>query len=440
MKLLKNCRILNKDEFQNLDILIKDDTIVKVGDIEANSNYQVIDAEYNYVLPGFLDFHVHLEDKINGFNIKDTYESGTKNALLNGITTIMSFITQGKNETLHQAIDRVHSKAKNNLWIDVGWHLTPTKFDEKAYGEIQETIDDGACSFKFYTTYKEAGIYSNYDEIERFARSFSKDNILMMVHCEDDESIKVKESQFNNVTIDNLAKVRTKIVEMKAVKRIMKIAKRTNSFFHIAHVSSKEAVDIINNLKYKDLVTCETCPQYIYLDNSVYTSIDKHQYLCYPPLRDKANNMFLADDLRFGKISIVASDHCPFTIEDKNINKNSVYKSPGGLLGLDYLPYLVSNMVDRHEDKVRFLNYKLCENPARLAGLFPEKGVIAEGSLADLVVINFDDEHELSSRDGIFNPYKGITSNLNIKKVLKSGKLVVENNKLVSNKLNGAIL
>lgn len=438
MKLLKNCSLIHDDEIINKDILINTDTIVEISDkIEKKDSYEVFDLNFKFVLPGFIDFHVHLDDEINGVSIADTYDTGTRRALKNGITSLFSFITQRKDETLRDAVNRTYKKAEGNLWCDVGWHLTPTTFDEQSHEIITELIDEGFNSFKLYTTYKKAGIYSTYFEIEEFAKRYVDEQILILTHCEDDDLMKSKAIRTNCKKLENLVRVRSKTVELTAVKKILRIARQTGVHFHIVHVSTSEAMDVINRLKYNSVVSCETCPQYLFLDNSQYCEPNGEQYICSPPLRDKENVSKLIEGYKLGYFNIIASDHCPFRIDQKLIGKEYYTKSPSGLNGLDSLPYLAANIFERNFDKAKYLQQKLSTEPAQLSGLYPDKGIIQEGSLADLVVIDFDNEHLIEGREGIFNPYENTSTNLNILKVMKNGKFVVNEGEFIINKPTG---
>ena len=439
-KLLKNCRMYKENDIINIDILIENDTIVKMGDIPVSNEYEVVDIENNYVSPGFIDFHVHLDDKIGGYEIADSYKSGSEVAIKNGITTIMSFITQQRGETLRGAIDRTQAKAKNNIWCDVGWHLTPTTFDAQSYGEIAEIIQDGACSFKLYTTYKKAGLYSDYRQIKSFTNEFSKYEVLTLVHCEDDGLIAEREKNNHKFGIKDFVKTRSKSVEISAIRRILRIARKNNAPIHFVHVSTKEGMELIKSSKLSLPLSSETCPQYLYLSDDNYVGYNGSQYLCNPPLRDSENVSSLKDMFKIGLMDIMASDHCPFTIENKVRKNNSYDNIPGGLCGLDFIPYLLSNIYYKEIDKLKQLTYKLSETPARLSGVFPEKGILEVGSLADIVVLNFGNLVTLKGREGIFNPYSDISSDLNIKKVFLHGDLVVDNGSLIGKKPSGTML
>ncbi|MFA7057200.1 MAG: amidohydrolase family protein [Candidatus Cloacimonadales bacterium] len=431
MILLKNCSIINDDEIVSRDILIENDTIVKIeSKIEENLDCEIVDLEHKYVLPGFIDFNAQLDDEVNGFKLADSYDSGTRVALKNGITTLFSFITQHKNETLRDAVERVQQKASGNIWCDVGWHLVPTTFDEPSHVIMAELIEEGFVSFKLYTTFRNRGLYSSYSEIEIFAKKYASKQISILVHCEDDALI-TSNMKRARVDMDNFVKVRSKTVEQTAVSKILRIARKSRAHFHLVNISTNEAMVVVNRMKYQNFVSCEISPQYLFLDNSVYSQPNAEQYICFPPLRDKENNDSLLNGLKNNYFNIITSNHSPFATSNKSSADKFSDKSANGFCGLDFLPYLTANIFSREFDKLKHLQQKLATEPALVAGIYPEKGTLQPGSIADLIVVDFDQEHLLKGREGMFNPYKTVTSSLNIRKVMKAGRFVVEDGELL---------
>lgn len=440
VKLLKNCSIIDNDEIVSRDILITKDTIIKIENkIDEEPGWKVIDLDYKYVLPGFIDFNVHLDEKIDGFEIADSYDTGTRTALKNGITTLFSFITQQENETLREAVEKTQQKAKDNIWCDVGWHLTPTTFDEQSHTVISELIEEGFVSFKLYTTFRNRGVYSSYSQIEEFALKYADKEILILVHCEDDALI-ASNARRSDADLASFIKVRPKTAELAAVNKILRIARKSKAHFHIVNISTAESMESINRLKYHSFMSCETSPHYLYLDNKVYSQPGGEQYICHPPIRDKENNDSLVEGFKLNYFNIVTSGHSPFPPSTKTIGKRFYDKAPSGLCGLDFLPYLIANLYEREFDKLKNIQQKLSTEPALIAGIYPAKGIIQEGSIADLVVLDFDEEHAIAGREGFFNPYENLTSTLNIRKVMKAGEFSVEDGELIISEPAGIML
>lgn len=172
--LIRNVKIVSSENVIKGNILIEDNIFTKVGDfsiIETDID-EIIDGDGCFALPGFIDFHVHLDDDIGEFYIADTYSSGTKKALKNGITTLMTFVTQSKSNSLKESLKKSIGKTVENLYCDVGYHLSPITFEKQDFDDIKDLINQGFRTFKFYTTYKKAGIYSDYQIIENFIKHF----------------------------------------------------------------------------------------------------------------------------------------------------------------------------------------------------------------------------------------------------------------------------
>ena len=151
---------------------------------------EVIDAAGCYVLPGLIDFHTHVDDRIGRFDLADDYESGTRVALLNGITTLCTFVTQGPDR--HPAAGppaRPARKAEGRCHADVAWHLTPTPFEAATGASWRPSSRAGYRTFKFYTTYRDAGIFADEHRLEELFRRLGPLGVRFLVHCEDDALI-----------------------------------------------------------------------------------------------------------------------------------------------------------------------------------------------------------------------------------------------------------
>ncbi len=412
--LIKNAKVVNPNHVTDADVLISGDMIEQVKPDILAEDVQVIDAKGLHLFPGFIDFHVHLQDKIGEYYIADTYEKGSKVALQSGITTICSFITQKKGMTLKQTIEDTVNKYKSIITTDIHWHLTPTSFSPNDLRDIEELIDNGWNTFKFYTTYKKNGLFSTYEQIESFAKRFSNKEITIMVHCQDDEIL--QEKQF--VKVEDIDSSYSQRAERYAVHRIVEIAERTKVHFHVVHLSN--AVSYIES----EYVTYETCPQYLIFTDEVYKKSDGYNYLCSPYFGDAINRQNLICLVQLGAIELLSTDHCPFSISDKTQYKSELMKIPNGLCGIDYLIPLAFNVIhDLHDNNLMHLCRLLSTNPARIIGESHNKGLIQSGYFADLILVDIDHGYELKERTNLFNPYQGIEALNSIKSVIRKGKI-----------------
>ena len=433
--LIKNAKVFTNNRFEKYDVLIHDGIIFRIEEnISQESDTEIIDGSGKYLLPGFLDIHTHLDDVIGGVNLADTYSSGSEIAIKNGITTLYAFITQKKDEKLSASYLEAISKAEGETHCNVGWHITPVKKDEATLKELREIIHKGCKTIKLYTTYKEVGIYSSYEDVSFWAETLKPHNITIMVHCEDEDMLnKAKEVYHDMTEAYSHTLMRTKIAELEAVRKIIEIAEKTKTKFHIVHVSTPDAADLIIDAKNKAKITYESCPQYLLLNDYVLKSSDGHSYLCSPPIRDEATQIALYEKAINGEIDIYATDHCAFTKEDKLKECCDIQRIPKGLAGLGALVPLIYE-INKYKGEECFaeMGRRLSENPAKLVGKFPQKGCIKEGSDADLVILSKGDKQHFvkSSLSNTFDPYEEFETDLDISYVLLNGEIVVRNNEL----------
>ncbi|MFA5404111.1 MAG: amidohydrolase family protein [Ignavibacteria bacterium] len=441
--LIKNGLVCFEDGIRQADIYIQNGTISSFDSLMDAD--EIIDASGLYVLPGMIDIHTHLDDTIGKYELADTYKTGSEIAVLNGITTFFTFITQGKDEFLNNAIEKARKKADGNSFCDYGWHLTPTKFEGEDWKEIYECIEKGFKTFKFYTTYEHAGIYSSYERMEKIFEKLRKYNLTFFIHCEDNDIIE-KESKKN----PNLSKayshtfLRPIEAEVKAIKKLVGIAKEYNVKLHIVHVSTSEGTEIINDAKKTISISCETAPHYLFLNNEYLIREDGNRWICSPPLRSESNMHEMHKKAKSGMFDIFATDHCAFTKKDKDkeyfSGKPDITKVPNGLAGIGALPHLTFKLYSDNLNNGFFeMSKRLSTNPAKIVGLYPKKGVIKIGSDADMVILNPNGKERniKSSLSDVYETYSELKTKLSFKNVFLRGKMIVENNKIKDDEYRG---
>lgn len=438
---IKNGLVCFEDGIRQTDIFIRDGKIVSFDSNETAE--KIIDAEDCYVLPGMIDIHTHLDDTIGKYYLADTYKSGSEIAVLNGITTLFNFITQGDNETLKESVEKALKKAKDNSHCNIGWHLTPTSFSGNDWKEIKEKIRNGFKTIKLYTTYKKAGIFSDYEQLENIFRELKGCDVTFLIHCEDNDIVEdeyAKNYDFSKPLTHTL--LRPKFAEFKAIRKVIEIAEKYNSKIHIAHVSTCEGIDLINDARKNLNITCETAPHYLFLDDEYLKREDGHKWLCSPPLRDKRNVDDIIKKAKEGLFDIYATDHCAFSKKHKDESKKDIRNIPNGLAGIGALPHLIFKL---YSDNLNYafaeMAKRLSENPAKITGLYPSKGTLKHGSDADLTVINPNgtEREIISSLTDVYETYPGFKTKLNFKYVMLDGNIIVENGKLINKECKGKI-
>jgi dihydropyrimidinase len=443
-KLIRSGLVCFEDGIRKADIYIKNG---KISSVNTNGDaFDVIDAEGLYILPGMIDIHTHLDDNIGKYNLADNYRTGSEIAVLNGITTLYSFITQGKNESLRQAIERAKLKSAGNTFCDIMWHLTPTGFGEKNWDEIIECAENDFKTFKFYTTYEHAGIYSSYEKLEIIFERLKKYNLTFLIHCEDNDIINAEAGKKYDLSKPfTHALLRPKEAEIKAIKKLIKIAKKHDVKIHIVHVSTSEGAELVEEARGTMNITCETAPHYLFLSDDYLKKENGHKWICSPPLRDEQNSIEMKKKALEGCFDIFATDHCAFGKADKNewlfSEERDVRKVPNGIAGIGALPHLTFKLYsDNFNHAIYELSRRLSANPAKITGIYPKKGVIKEGADADLVILNQGDvgRNIISSLSDTYETYPGFRTNLSFKYVYVRGEIVVKDDKIADgNNLTG---
>ena len=452
--LVRNGRLGFEDRVEAGDVLLVDGRVAAVGaGLEAPPEAAVVDAAGCFVLPGFIDLHTHLDDRIGRFELGDTYLTGTAAAVQNGVTTLFSFVTQGPEETLGEAIDRVLGRAAGRCFCDVGWHLTPTRFDAAGWREVETACRNGWRTFKFYTTYKEAGIYISYARLGDLFVRLTPAGACFLVHCEDEDRLAAERDAGHDCRhAISHARLRPPRAERLAVERVLELADPWASPVHVVHVSTAAAARRIRAARARQPVTGETCPHYLFLDESWLRRPDGHRWICSPPLRRREQAAALCRAVREGCLDLLATDHCAFKCNDKDNNYSDTRFTPNGLAGIGALPHLAARFWSHAgtglktgsapgpspaedvearpgltESAVPDLVRTLSANPARVAGVYPRKGALAAGSDADLVVLDPRGSARpiTSSLAGVPETYPGFSSRLRFRAVFLRGRRVV---------------
>jgi len=384
--LLKNGTVIHADRVEQEDIIIQDETILKVGSQLKCDDANIIDCKEKLIFPGVIDPHTHMGIPIKDGYSRDDFHTGSLSALNGGVTTIIDFSILKKEQTLTESIETRKSLAKQS-YIDYSLHCNITRFSKSLLDEIPELIENGIISFKVFTTYKEAGMMLSYDEIKKVARVISKYNGILMVHAEDDIEISKALSPIKRETNTDPyfhGMSRPDTAEEVAINHLVDIAIDTECKIYIVHLNSAIGLEVARR---SDNIFVETCPHYLLLDESVYQREDGRMYVASPPVRKKVDQLSLWAGISNNDIHTLGTDHCPFNIDDKKENI-PFYNIPNGMGGVETLfPIMLAQWLDRGLDLCKLVELT-SNNPSRIFGLYPQKGSIESGSDADLIVVN----------------------------------------------------
>jgi dihydropyrimidinase len=449
--LIRNGRIVTAVDDYQADILIEDGTIAMIGrriDAEAD---RVIDAGGRLVIPGGIDPHTHMDLPFGGTSSSDDFETGTIAAAHGGTTTIIDFAVQYKGQSLQEAVDVWHAKADGKASVDYGFHLICTDLPDQRLAEMRSLIDQGVSSFKLFMAYP--GVFLVDDAtIFKAMQTAGEHGGLICMHAENGIVIDeiVRQALAKGHTAPKYhALTRPTKAEAEGVHRAIALAEMAQSPVYIVHLSSSDALDEVTRARDMGVPAfAETCPQYLFLDYSVYEQpgFEGAKFVMTPPIREKWNQDRLWRGLQFNDLQVVSTDHCPFCFkEQKELGLDDFTKIPNGGPGVEHRMSLVFNggVVGGRISLNRFVEITSTAQ-ARIFGLFPRKGTIAVGSDADLVIFDPDEEMTISAKTHHmrvdYSVYEGMKVRGVTKTVLSRGEVVIDEGKYTGRKGHGAFL
>ena len=402
-KIIKNGTIVTATDTYQADVLIEDEKVKAIGQDLSDVYAEVIDATGLYVFPGGIDPHTHMEMPFGGTVTKDDFESGTIAAAYGGTTTVIDFCLTEKGKPLKSALEKWHAKSEGRAVIDYGFHLQIVEANENVLQEIPSIIEEGVTSFKVFMAYK--NVLQADDETLFQTLITAKDHGgLVMVHAENGDVIEhLTQEALKAGKTDPIyhALTRPPELEGEATGRAAKLTALANSQLYVVHVTCKEAVEQIAEARSKGFsVYGETCPQYLVLDQTYLekANFEGAKYVWSPPLRDKSNQEVLWNALKSGELQTIGSDHCSFDFDgQKDLGKGDFTKIPnGGPFVEDRFSVLFSEGVKKGRIYINQFVDMVSTQAAKLFGLFPQKGTIAPGTDADIVLFDPNVERTIS--------------------------------------------
>jgi dihydropyrimidinase len=403
--LIINGTIINSDFTANADIAVSEGLIKEIGQLNSSDfpGYKIIDTKGKYIFPGGIDPHVHLQLPTPAGPSCDDFLSGSKAAIQGGTTYLMDFVTPSHGQSLKDAIALRRNESGESR-LDCNLHMGITWYDDTIPEQMEWCVKEaGIKSFKAYLAYK-GSIGIEYLELEQVMQKAASLNAIVLVHCEEgDVIIKNQDKFISEGKTDPLyhALSRPAEVESESVKKVIDLCRKTRCKTYIVHTSAAKSLEYIRAAKKEGLpLFCETCPQYLLLDESVYSKPlpDSLKYVISPPIRSKQDQEALWGALADGTVDLISTDHCPFnTVGQKDAGINDFTKIPNGAGGIENrLALLYTYGVLTKKISLQQFVGLTSTNAARIFDLYPKKGAIKVGSDADLVIWNPDTKSVIS--------------------------------------------
>ena len=440
---IKNGTVCLEGEHFRADVTVREGKIQALGTAVHDGHETVIDADGLYVCPGGIDAHTHMDlQQSPKYRACDDFYSGGVAAACGGTTTIVDYATADP--------FKLYRKLAAPCPIDYSFHGVIQHVDDQVLQELGQLIDEGFPSFKAYTTY---GYPVGERELMQLLPVIKKHGGLLTVHAESDGITKALQDSLGIQDLGPMGQAQTRpnMAEASAVSRVLATARVCGDApIYIVHTSAHESLDQIRLARRQGQrhIYSETCPQYLLLAEDKFREggpLEGIKYMMAPPLRKAEDNRALWQALADGTVQTVATDHCPFTIAEKQANVSDFRQCPGGVSGVEErMPLLFSEGVLKGRLTLERFVQLTSANEAKIFGLYPRKGTLLPGSDADLVLID-PAGHRTFSKENLhtacgYSPYEGMTVQATIRLTMLRGDIIAKDNQFCGKRGYGTLL
>ena len=450
--LIRGGTIVNAGERFEADVKVEGRTITAIGsDLPRGSGDIVIDAEGKYVLPGFIDPHVHMELPFMGTVSIDDFETGTASGNAGGTTSIIDFCIPAPGTSLIAGLETWKARAAKAT-ADYSFHMAITGWGENTADEMRAVVrDHGITSFKVFMAYKGAIMVDDH-ALYQVMKVAAETGAVVTVHAENGDVVwnLQRELMAKGLTGPEYHPVsRPSAVEGEATERALTMARLHDAAAYIVHITCRESVRALERAKIAGQ-RCygETCPQYLLLDDKVFNAPDfgGSTYVMSPPIRPRnlGHHEALWSGLANGMLDSVGTDHCPFTHEQKKMGVKDFTKIPNGAAGIeDRLAILYTHGVVGGRFSLEKLVDLGATAPARIFGL-TKKGTVAVGMDADLVIFDPNARSVRSAKTHFSKADRSIFEGFDVRgkveRTIVGGRVAFENGKLMAEKGSGRFI
>jgi allantoinase len=412
------------------DIVIRGQLIAALmtdaSDVDADER---IDASGMIVVPGGVDAHTHFKEPDP--NMVEGFETGSKGGLAGGVTTAIEMP-----QATPAASTGAHIRAKRDL-IAKNSHIDVALWGGvigQPESDIQDMIDVGIVALKAFMPASSPGFPRANDVVllDTFRMLADRDDIPFGIHCENDDMLTANIARLQAAgRKDPLAHAESRppLVEVEAVHRALFFAELTGARIYICHLAAADGFQLVKEARKRGVrVEAETCPQYLALDHS---DLEKHGPFarCAPAFRDRAEVERIWEYIYDGTCDVISSDHCGYTVESKQAGLDDIWKAPLGCSGIQTMyPAVFDEMINKRGQTLQRFAELTSTNPAKVFGLYPQKGAIQVGSDADLVLYDPQRSWEVRGTDMLhrnkWTPFDGKTVGASVMRTILRGKTV----------------
>jgi dihydroorotase len=433
--LIKNARIINEGSITNRDLLIEGKKISNIdSSISVKNNItKVIDADGKFLMPGMIDDQVHFREP--GLTHKANISTESRAAIAGGITSFIEMPNTIPNATTISELNKKFDIASNTSYANYSFMFGGTNDN---LDEILKVDPKKVAALKLFLGSSTGNMLVDNPKV--LEEIFSKTDLLIAVHCEDEQTIRNNTNKYikqfgDNIPIKMHPVIRSEESCYLSSSRAIELAKKTGARLHVFHLSTaKEMLLFSNNQSLMDKkITAEVCIHHLWFSDEDYES--KGTLIKWnPAVKKSSDRQALWDALLNDKIDVIATDHAPHTLDEKS---NSYLKAPSGGPLVQHAVVALMESYQKGRISLEKLVEKMCHNPAILFQI-EKRGFVREGYYADLILVDPNDPWTVNKNNILYkcgwSPFEGVTFNSKITHTFLNGSLVYHNNKFSKDK------
>ena len=433
--LIRGGTVVNFDGSRAADVRIVGERVTEIGaGLEPGRDARVIEAAGHLVMPGGIDPHAHLQG-----SFVDDLTTGTAAALAGGITTVGTFAYAQGDENAVEAMDRWLAEVSHSAIGDVFFHASSWPPTSEFAVMMPALAERGQTSHKVFMT--RGDFSASRGTLIQVLEAARDAGVVTLMHCEDGDilaSVMRRLQREGRTSLAHFAESRPELAEVAATQDAMALCRHTGAPMHLVHLSSLGALRAARNPDTAGLpVTIETRPLYLYFTEEWLRGPEGPLYIGQPPLRTARDVEAMWDGLADGRIDMLATDHAPWTRAQKLDPELNIARLRPGVSDLRFVrPVLYSEGVRSGRiSRERYVEVTSTA-PARAFGLYPERGVIREGSYGDVMILDPDLEHVVDASDdpsrSDYTPFQGWTLTGWPVMTVRRGSVVYENGRVTA--------
>jgi len=434
----RNARIVNRNKITESDLLVVNDRIEKIAANIKVDNAEEMEMKGLWLLPGIIDDQVHFREP--GLTHKANIATESRAAAAGGVTSFMEMPNTKPAAITQELLQDKYDIAENTSTVNYSFFMGASNDNLE---HVLKTNKDNVCGVKIFMGSSTGNMLV--DETQTLENLFSKVELLIATHCEDEATVRknlalAKEKYGDLATAVDHPIIRNREACILSSSKAIDLAKKYNTKLHILHISTADEVKLFSNKAIRDKnITAEVCVHHLFFDEGYYYPLE-NKIKCNPAIKSAMDREALLEGLKSGYLDVIATDHAPHTVQEKS---KHYYDAPSGLPLVQHSMALMLDFYHRGELSIEFIVDKMSHKVAELFDI-RDRGYIDEGAYADLIVVDPNkqwtiDKSNIEYKCG-WSPLEGFNMKGKVISTMCNGEWVFKNEKLTEVKSGKRLL